>query len=184
MIKNYLFITAILICFSFKLFSQSNNIKIDIDKNGVSDLFSYDKKQIKVVLNGKKIIQNLDKFGYEIITEFKVENGVFIFAVNCGMCTGQYTYTYTLKVANGNLKFIGYDLEYKYAGSKPGYVYKSFNLSTKKYIVSVQEFEIDNNKKKEREEKGVFKIKDVYFNSVTQNSFNSLVNYGSKIEPK
>ena len=182
--NNLLFKTVISICFTLNLFGQSNNIKIDIDKNGISDLFSYDDNSIKVLLNGKKLVQKIEKFGYENVTAFKVENGIFTFAVNCGMCTGQYTYTYKLKVANGNLKFIGYDLDYKYAGSTPGYVNKSFNLSTKKYIVSVQEFNIDENKESEKKEEGIFKLNDIYFNSYTESSFNSLEKYGSKIEPK
>jgi hypothetical protein len=184
MISKLLFTTAISICFTLNLFGQSNNIKTDIDKNGISDLFSYDDNSIKVLLNGKKLVQKIEKFGYENVTDFKVENGVFTFAVNCGMCTGQYTYTYKLKVVNGNLKLIGYDLDYKYAGSTPGYVNKSFNLTTKKYIVSVHEFNVDENKGSERKEVGVFKLSDIYFNSYTETSLNSLEKYGSKIEPK
>ena len=184
MIYRLIFTTAISICFSINSLAQSDNLKIDIDKNGITDLFSYDKTFIKVVLNGKKIQQKIEKFGYENITDFKVENGVFTFAVNCGMCTGQYTYTYKLKVVNGNLKFIGYDLEYKYAGSSPGYVNKSFNLTTRKYIVTVQEFDITNDKEKERKEQGTFKLSNILFNTYSESSFNSLEIFGSSIEPE
>ena len=64
--NNLLFKTAISICFTLNLFGQSNNIKIDIDKNGISDLFSYDDNSIKVLLNGKKhvsILKNKNKKG-------------------------------------------------------------------------------------------------------------------------
>ncbi len=172
------------ICFVDKIVAQSNNIKIDIDNNGVSDFFSYDNSSIKVTLNGMKFMQKIEKFGYENITEFKVENGVFSFDVNCGMCTGQYTYSYKLKVVSGNLKFIGYDVFYKYflAGNQ-GVVTKSYNLATKKYIVVVTEFDIAE-KENERTEKGVFKLRDIFFNTYTESSFSSLGKFGSSVEPE
>lgn len=155
-----------------------NTLKVDINNNGKIDVLKPSTNCLKLIIDNKNYSISYELLGFEKLSDLSYKNNVLtISGFNDG--TGGYEWTY--KFRNNKLtkmiELIGYDDFNKWVS---GNITTSINTITNKYIVLLEEFNVDKQDMETTKYTGNISIRKIGLTDIKQEDVNKLKGIGMK----